>query len=193
MRGITCEWPADPAISFKSTDSPVNSTYSFSAGISSGAGNLRFEWNFGDGGTALGQDKVLHIFETGRSYTVTLTVSGEPCPVTREVVVSSLITTGQTLVVPPGDEDLTYLPLLLKAEGTDLTSLAHSDSAAQVSGLQGRIEAGQTILTWEPAAGVVTAYRVYRSSRPGPAHFSPLAELPAGVTRYVDTGAACGY
>ena len=193
VRGITCEWPADPAISFKSTDSPVNSTYSFSAGISSGAGNLRFEWNFGDGGTALGQDKVLHIFETGRSYTVTLTVSGEPCPVTREVVVSSLITTGQTLVVPPGDEDLTYLPLLLKAEGTDLTSLAHSDSAAQVSGLQGRIEAGQTILTWEPAAGVVTAYRVYRSSRPGPAHFSPLAELPAGVTRYVDTGAACGY
>jgi uncharacterized repeat protein (TIGR01451 family) len=107
VRGVTCEWPANPKITVSYPDlnqdgfepgKPVQ----FYGDVTAGSGHLYYSWDFGDGATLSGQ-RVLHTY-TGRGpYEITLTVKGDPCPITREVHAT-------TTLGRPG----VYLPLVVR-------------------------------------------------------------------------------
>jgi hypothetical protein len=110
----------------------------------------------------------------------------------------------RTVIIGTGlPDELTYLPLILKASatatGAETPALTQFElkvvagAPGQVTGLSGDFQSGGlTSLAWQlnPAADQLLGYRVYRSSQAGFA-FLRLADLPATATTYTDTGAAC--
>jgi uncharacterized repeat protein (TIGR01451 family) len=97
VRGLTCVWPANP--NFVTVPSPVVSTrktITFTGTIDEGTGPITYTWDFGDGKTSPGKvitqgQVVTHVFASEKVYTVTLTVTGEPCPIIRPVTVTRRI------------------------------------------------------------------------------------------------------
>lgn len=107
VRGLTCVWPADPA--FITEPSPfivAGKPVKFIGTIGDGSGLITYTWDFGDGVIGIGQT-ITHTFNSEQVYTVTLTVTGEPCPIVRPVTLTQAITIG----LPRK----TYLPLVTKS------------------------------------------------------------------------------
>jgi uncharacterized repeat protein (TIGR01451 family) len=105
VRGTTCGWPQHPDILFSilTTESPF--VVALTGTVFASASVITYAWNFGDGtGIVFGQN-VTHSYALANNYAVTLTVSGDACPQTREaVVIKSLNIFGPRV----------YLPLVLK-------------------------------------------------------------------------------
>jgi PKD repeat protein len=151
---------------------------------------LTFNWDFGDSSTGTGQ-LVQHIYAASNTYVVTLTVRGEPCPITEPAIVTATVVVGSG--VP---EKLLYLPLIFKSS-SDGTAVSALGRPAQVTGLSGSSQpgAGTTRLAWQPndAAQALSGYRIYRRSRTTEGAFRLWATVPADVTTYTDHTTACGY
>ncbi len=215
VRGITCVWPADPTITSKVGGVPTSTVginqqpLTFTGGIGAGTGVMTFTWQFGDGALAVqGQNDITHTYASDGVYTVTLKVTGEPCPTIHEVVATTFITINSSSL-PLSTTTGIYLPLILKDDlgTTAINSPAHSTSSGQaptqITGLSGRMGAGQTTLIWQPnpSSEQVLAYHIYRSSRRGPANFKLLAAVQAHstssgqapVNSYTDPTSACGF
>ena len=202
VRNLTCTWPDNPFIQLLSSGNtgPIR----FVGNVTAGQGVLTYTWNFGDNQPVENNQGQLieHIYSKPGVYTVTLIVTGEPCPVTREVITTRVIVVGGAVI---------YLPLIQRsgssAADTTETGLPAPDSPlihlttgaaapAQVAGLRGQIQFGEgtTRLTWDAnqADEAVLGYRVYRSPI-GTVAFQLLATTPADVTGYHDSTATCGY
>lgn len=196
IRSLTCQWPADPTITTRvgdqiTTSVRVNQQMIFNGGLSAGTGVMTFTWNLGDT-TITGQGNIPYTYAVAGTYPVTLTVVGEPCPTSREVMTRTLVT-----VLPVFDpQNTVYMPVVVKP-GTGATAVFDPNvpRPGQVTNFSGRVGAAGTELSWaaSPPAETVNAYRLYRSPRVGPAEFSLLDTVPASTTAYIDAAAHCGY
>ena len=196
IRSLTCQWPADPTITTRvsgqiTTTIMANQVMIFNGGLSAGTGVMTFTWNLGDV-LITGQGNIPYSYTVAGTYPVTLTVVGEPCPTSREVMTRTLVT-----VLPAIDPQGTiYLPLLVKpGTGATVTFDPSVPRPGQVRGFSGRVEAAGTELSWtaSPLADAAREYRLYRSPRLGPAEFSLLGTVPVSTTAYIDAAANCGY
>jgi uncharacterized repeat protein (TIGR01451 family) len=204
VRAITCVWPEEPAMrALPSLPDPggiwnmavdANTTIRFTGKIASGTGAIFYAWDFGDGQIKLGQ--VVEQSFTNGTYTVRMAVSGTPCPETRERATTVILKVGT------GQPDL-LLPMITvgtSAVTTTTTTVATAavvtgtlpSAAPQVTVLGGDVQANATAvwLRWEPPAGDVAAYHVYRGGRDDEAA-ALIAELPADATAYLDESAGC--
>src|SRR5579859_3396435 len=168
-RGTTCVWPQNPAMTI--SQNPISPTVpaGFFGSISAGTGALTYTWNFGDG---LPTDNVLgqvasHAYAQNGTYTVTLMVSGQPCPQNRDVVVKQRVT------VSNGQDFAEYLPLL-QGGSSSAGALAISHHTAGVA-------AAATIVP-DPMAGVAVNPSLVRPpTRPRPAAPASSPPLNAGA------------
>lgn len=205
VRNLACVWPENPSFTTQPV-SPLDAgvPIQFIGDIAQGSDAITFTWDFGDNSTnVITRGQVLqHTYATGGVYTVTLTVTGKSCPVSRSDTIALPLAIGIGSLLTP----TAYLPIIPNGSplgGTTTTSnpplsvlsldLA-SGSPAQVTGLLGYEPGdGTTRLEWaanDPADGVL-GYRIYRSPAGYPS-FQLAAEIPAAVTTYTDNEAACG-
>jgi hypothetical protein len=197
VRALTCFWPDNPEIIIQTTPPfSANTALDFTGMVTPTSGAVEFAWDFGDNTTGIGQE-LDHSYANG-TYVVTLTVTGQACPIARSVVTTRSVVIGSGL-----PDKLTYLPFVEKG-GTTATSVEAagqvkfeprtiSGAPGQVLGLTGAFLPGSpTQLTWQPnpAPDQVAGYRVYRSLQ-GSAIFKRLADLPATVTAYSDREVVC--
>jgi uncharacterized repeat protein (TIGR01451 family) len=88
VRGTTCVWPSDPQIYvIPSQNLRPRQVLRFVGVIGNGSGTIIYNWEFGDGTTGVGQT-ITHTFSSEGIYTVTLKISGAPCPTTRPITIS---------------------------------------------------------------------------------------------------------
>jgi uncharacterized repeat protein (TIGR01451 family) len=198
VRALTCEWPADVTISITVGGVPTytvaaSQTVRFTGGLGAGTGVMTFTWSLGDSSAAEVGQWVEHVYTVTGVYPVTLTVVGEPCPVIREGIATAVITVGAAIPQAPLTNTV-YLPFIIKPAGAGVTVIGVT-APTQVTGLRGRVRAGQTTLEWisNPPAEAIIGYHVYRSPRPGTAAFELIGTVPAAVTTYTDATADCGY
>ena len=191
VRATTCTWPGGPSISYTPSAPKVGDSVEFLGRVEEGVGALVFAWKFHDGTAKTGQ-KVFYLYTQAGTHPVTLTVTGEACPVTRAVLTKTTVAVGAapTPAGRPGERRRLYLPLILRS-GT-------GTAPPQLSGLQGSQDParGVTHLSWSPspADDSLLGYRVYRASRATPGEpFQVLDTLPADASSYTDQSAACGY
>jgi hypothetical protein len=197
VRGVTCQWPDDASIIVQPANPKPEEKAIFIGNVKKGSGVVTFIWDFGDTFTATGQ-VIQHSYPTNNTYTVTLTVRGEACPIAGKDSEVRLVKVGT------GVPNI-YLPLVLKngsgtpptvtgSETPILTIQTIPDAPSQVTGLAGssQLGVGTTTLTWQanPSEEGVLSYRVYRTNI-ADATFRLLAELPAEATTYTDNTAAC--
>jgi hypothetical protein len=196
VRALTCFWPDNPMIQ---TTSPYsrNVPLQFKGAIEQGSGPITFTWNFGN--VITNGQVTQHTFTANGTYSVVMTVTGAACPIAR-----SLVTT-QSVVIGTGVPDkLTYLPWIQKTgvatTAVELPALTDFElnivpgAPDQILNLSGSFQAGgPTHLAWQsnPITNQILGYRVYRSLQ-GSSAFKRLADLPATVTSYTDTGITCG-
>ena len=107
VRGLTCVWPANPNFTTEPASLAANIRIKFIGTLGAGSGAITYTWNFGDGGSGIGQT-VTHTFTSDKIYTITLRVIGQPCPITRPVTVTRPITVGRPL------NHALYLPLVAR-------------------------------------------------------------------------------
>jgi uncharacterized repeat protein (TIGR01451 family) len=195
VQALTCEWPADASIRITVNDVLTNTvaasqTIKLQSGIGAGTGVLTYTWDLGDGTTQV-MNWVEHKYTTPGTYTVALTITGEPCPVVREAMATALVVVQEATTSQPLSNSL-YLPLILRPGGV---SGAVAGAPSQVSGLRGRMRSSQTTLMWtpNPAAEAVLGYHVYRSPRPGTGDFELIATVASDAASYTDATAGCGY
>jgi uncharacterized repeat protein (TIGR01451 family) len=194
VRGLTCEWPEDPSIEYKTSGSlpQPNVPIEFTGDVAGGSGVLTFIWNFGDGTKEVSGQVVRHEYTKDDTYTVTLTVDGVPCPIPGRASSSRRISVGTAAL-----DERVYLPLILKSSSGGTTACMLVRRPAQVTRLSGSSQPGDgvTHLAWKPndASEAITRYRIYRRSRTEEGAFQLLATVPGSVTTYTDEAAACGY
>jgi uncharacterized repeat protein (TIGR01451 family) len=191
VRGLSCQWPGGLSIQFDKPHPAVGEAVRMEGTAALGSGVLTFTWDFGDTVTATGQ-VVRHAYSENGTYTVTLTVSGEKCPITEPAVKTGIIVVGTGTM-----DKRVYLPLILKSSPGGAAMNAMMVRPAQVTGLSGSSQPGDgvTHLAWKPngASGAITGYRIYRRLRTEEGAFQLLATVPASLTTYTDETAACGY
>lgn len=113
VRATTCSWPANPTITITPSDPAVGERVQFEGKIDPGGiGSFRFHWDLGPA-EKTGQS-VYYPYESSGTYTVTLTVTGEDCPLTRPVVATELLDVlpVRSILGAPGH---VYLPLALRS------------------------------------------------------------------------------
>ncbi len=106
IRGTSCVWPSNPFMLVIPTAPTPGVAASFIGGVSAGTGALTYTWDFGGGSLVNGQ-VAQHTFPANGSFPVTLTVSGEACPLTRPVILTQYIPVGTGQPNP-----MIYLPLV---------------------------------------------------------------------------------
>jgi hypothetical protein len=203
IRNTSCTWPEDASFTTQPTTIAPNQPFTLTGMLGQfDEGQTTFNWNFGGGTSKLGQ-VVQHSFLFDGTYVITLTVTQEPCPVTRPTIFVGTVVVG-TGIFP----ELTFLPIIVKSgtgatslpplteaeENAPLLSLSFSPAApGQVEGLRGKFANGVTQLEWQasPPEEGVAGYRVYRTEA-GQVRFRLLAEVSAGSAGYTDSEASCG-
>jgi uncharacterized repeat protein (TIGR01451 family) len=198
VSSLTCQWPEGAWIKVVPdlVTYTVGSSIRFEGYVVAGSGHLTFTWNFSDDSALVNSQVLHHQFDAPGNYLVTLTVSGEPCPTTREVAASR----GIVVSGPPVMTYTLYLPLIV-GDGTASSpppvsglGLTVPGAPGQPTDLTGRIHAGGTTLEWAASRTTeqVLGYRVYRAPRSGGQPFRLLATLPATQTSYTDSHTICG-
>ncbi len=194
VRSTTCFWAETAGMIYSPTLPIEKQTIAFAGGQVGGSGSITFSWQFGDGVTRIGQ-LVTHSYTVAGNYTVTLTVVGAACPITRPLSINMPVT------VSAGPPVYTlYMPVIANGANVPKSAMKVSapafDLSQQVTALSGEMDDGQLRLAWQPPASTGSAgaqpdgYRVYRStSKDGRVL---LAEAPAAQTNYTDAAAACG-
>ncbi len=206
VRKLQCIWPDNASIEYQGPITP-NVSVRFEGDITNGEGQEFFSWDFGDNTAVVQAQDLNHTYVNNGIYTITLTVGGPDCPVTREAVTITQVIVGESFT------ETIYLPVILKSSdagassSTSITAPAITepdiamldfapDAPAQVTGLQGNIQAkeGTTRLEWRPNPpdDPALGYRVYRSTV-GEGVFRQLADVPADMTTYTDATATCGH
>ncbi len=109
IRATTCTWPELPSFTTNPAHPWPNIDTEFTGRVrpNNGYESLSWVWDFGDGITTTGQE-VNHTYLTADFYTVVMTVTGKPCPTTREAVATAIIQVGNPLPYK------TYLPLVMR-------------------------------------------------------------------------------
>jgi uncharacterized repeat protein (TIGR01451 family) len=107
VRGTSCTWPENPRIYYYPINPPPNAPVNFIGTVDAGSGALAFVWDFGDGGDFGFGQTIQHTFAQSAMQVVTLTVTGEACPINRERVATTLVAVG--IGVP---EYRIYMPLI---------------------------------------------------------------------------------
>jgi len=184
VRATACEWPNTASLKPTVVEralTPVEFIGSVQA-----TGLVTFEWDFGDGNKGVGQ-RTYHQYAHDGTYPVTLTVTGQPCPVTRPLVITTNVRVG-TGISPTR----LYLPVIYGGGAPAAVRSTEVAPPPPVTNLMGDERANGTILSWDPPvdAGAVTAYRIYRQI--GDGEFVRLARLSAGSTSYRDAAVHCG-
>jgi len=200
VRNTSCLWPqgASTTVVQPSSSITVGTKLRFWGAVQEwGPDVITYTWDFG-GSTAQGEF-VDHTFSSTGTKTITMTVSQPPCPNTRlDFAITSLWVTGTVNSTLNGSNTV-YLPLVMNSGASSTAQPAPSLNLAsaalpQVTGLQGQVEAGDTVLAWDPVFPVTDdgGYRLYRA-RAGTINYQLLAELPASETTFTDKGVTCGY
>jgi hypothetical protein len=197
VRALTCVWPAGATFTVNPTPTiPVSTPIRFEGFVTAATGNTVFAWDFGDGATAYGQF-AYHTFAPDGRYTVRMTVTTDPCPVTRPAYASTRITVG----TPP--TYTLYLPRV--GRSAILAALRPADPviapgrsqvpAFQVDRLIGQVSKEGTRLSWDAAIApsLLKAYRVYRRALDARGPFELLVEVPPQVLEIRDANVTCGY
>jgi uncharacterized repeat protein (TIGR01451 family) len=196
VRNLNCVWPEDALITYQP---PVTAgvTAVFSGSVTAYSSQVFFAWDFGDGNPPPDTGWMMpHIYSTGGTYVITMTVTGNACPVVRSTFATATVTVAPRVLWA----NTFHLPIILKSGAGGAASSAVWGAGVamplhQVSGLEGNVRAGEgTLLRWQPGAAsdAVLGYRVYRS-RIGPLDFQLLAEVPPDTADYTDATAMCGY
>lgn len=202
VRPIVCSWPANVTINYDPANPGLNEIIRFDGETTKnigGVGSLIFTWDFGDGSTPSDSTvSIQHVYTSTGIYSVTLRVTGDPCPVVPyEAVAMRTIAIGVSTGTLTGS---IYLPIIQKG-GVGTTGLetynlsVTPDSPPQVTGLSGTTQPDQriTVLSWQPTtpAEAILGYRIYRQTAEE-TDYQRLADLPANSTFYTDDTASCG-
>jgi len=210
VRAITCVWPESPQLlpsSVLETGSAgdgfdylvaPNTDIRFTGKVGSGTGALTYNWDFGNGATALGQVATA-MFRDG-TYKVRMAVTGQPCPQTREraVTVTLKVGTGNgDLLLPAlfgGNKVVTSTTAAISRPISDVVQSAALTSTApstlpQVEGVAGDMQAnnGALWLRWSPYSGAAQHLHLYRVDPDADSLTTGrqlVAELPIGATAY---------
>ncbi|GIV84418.1 MAG: hypothetical protein KatS3mg052_1425 [Candidatus Roseilinea sp.] len=197
VRATSCVWPQNPAFSWTPYNPAPGQSTQFMAIIGGGSGQITYTWDFGNGQTRVGQ-VVQMSFTLSNTYQVRLSVTGTPCPQTRESITMSAVPVGSG--VPPYR---IYLPRVARASASMMAlasaALAPPATPANPEGVGALIGetdpvAGVTRLRWSAPEGAASpdGYRVYRVDFDQPPR--PLATLGPDAMSFDDTtpGAGCG-
>ncbi len=118
IQATTCELPfgagwSTLALANGQTTFQVNDVVNFVGSVTA-KGTLTFTWDFGPGTVpqVTSGENIPHTFPANGIYTVTVSVIGEPCPITREAIFSNKIVIGS----PTGNKR-TYLPVIGRSTG----------------------------------------------------------------------------
>lgn len=121
VRGLSCYWPADAEIITTPISPTLGEEVVFEGQVTSASGPVNYRWNFGDGKTATGW-QISHTYRANGTYTVTLHVYGEACPIARPAFAQREIDVRGHLV---------YLPLVTQnytATASTTTASPHTRS-----------------------------------------------------------------
>ncbi len=193
VRALTCIWPSGASVTVAPTPTIASGvSVRFDGFVAAASGNTVFKWQFGDGTTAYGQYSI-HTFPRDGRYTVRLTVITDPCPVSRPVSASAVVTVGTPTTF------VQYLPRVARslAFGAMPSAVAAAPNPApafQVDQLTGTVADGFTRLRWAAAVSpdLLKAYRVYRRALGTRDPFALLAEVSPRTLEAADLGATCG-
>lgn len=207
VRNLSCVWPESATITYQPvTTVAVGEVMTFTGSAIGGgdgpAGQIFYNWDFGNG--VISQGVIMfHSFSMTGTPTVSLTVTGSPCPVTRPDFISTTILVGDvgfsgpltgTVFLPIIQKSGSASPISAPATQTisDFGSMAQNPGLSQITELIGELQAGQTRLQWSPgpADQAILGYRIYRAPA-GTVAFQLLAEVPASQTGYTDNQ-SCG-
>lgn len=125
VRETTCKWSTDPAITITTTQPLTipNTWIYFTARSNRGTRSILYTWNFGDGTPEVIDSgiatPITHSYAISGLYTVQLSISGEPCPVNRNITT--------TLQLKIGNPAMFYLPLVSKAASLGVMALSQPE------------------------------------------------------------------
>ena len=121
VRATTCIWPSGLSMEITPNPADVGEMVEFLGLLDEGSGILSFGWDLGDDETLSGQ-LIHHRYDRAGTYTVTLTVTGEPCPVARSVMATGTLVVESSTGSSGGGsgENRLYLPLILRQGAVDL-------------------------------------------------------------------------
>ena len=111
VRGLDCYWPAGASILTDPLTPTLGAETIFEGRVAFANGPVTYHWDFGDGETAVGW-RVPHTYATNGTYTVTLQVYGEACPIARPAFIEKQLEVSGALI---------YLPLVMR-NYTDTTT-----------------------------------------------------------------------
>lgn len=214
VRGTSCYWPIDPAIEITSRagvptteDSYANLNQMRLTGkIAQGSGVIHYKWHVDSPTQTVASKQGQRIdfrefnvpFDTNQTYTVTLMVTGDPCPITREV------STHQQMPIPRA-----YLPIIAsndtsadQTEQQALTTIAAETqkvdrfpaNLAQVTGLRGTENNKLIDLAWDAYQEHqnILGFHVYRGLHNSPEEsYTLIATLPANTIHFTDSAPLC--
>ncbi|MCS7060119.1 MAG: FG-GAP-like repeat-containing protein [Anaerolineae bacterium] len=202
LRATTCLWPERPAFTWTPFNPAPRQTTQFMAVVGGGSGPITYTWDFGNGQTRVGQ-VVQMSFTLSNTYQVRLSVTGAPCPQTREVLTATQVVVGSG--VPAAR---LYLPIVARQSSNLLMRGMAADTQlitappvepGRINELTGETDpqTGLVRLRWvAPTSADGTAYpdgyRVYRVDADDVPRV--LAELGAASLSFDDKspGAGCG-
>lgn len=203
VRGTTCNWPDKGDILYNQVffGKPIE----FTGFVAVGSGTINYVWDFGDG-TVLdtGSQIVYHTFADPGRHLITMTVTGDPCPISKPLVITKTVLAGGLIFLPVVMNNYSYtisstIPTsrALSVGPAYNLSQASDNGPAPITGLKGEVDLIEqtTRLTWP--AGLpedqIEAYYIYRRGRSRNAKFERLAILPSDNTFYLDKDATCSY
>jgi uncharacterized repeat protein (TIGR01451 family) len=189
IRATSCVWPQGPSFSMIPSTLQPGSAATFVGSILSGTGAMTYTWDFGDGTPLVNGQVVAHTFQSNNTYTVTMTVQGQPCPVTRPLLLSKPIVIGTG--VP--DAKL-YLPLVMREPASSAGSASSATNAAEAAleaaitarpAAAGRASASGTLAAAEAASAAASRSEIVTpASEPWQGGPAPAAGLLAAASEY---------
>jgi hypothetical protein len=95
VRALTCLWPESPSISYAPINPALNTAVSFYGFALNASGSVTYTWDFGDGSPMVNAGFLAkHTYVSNGAYTVTLSITGEACPVARTIVAATNVHAG---------------------------------------------------------------------------------------------------
>jgi uncharacterized repeat protein (TIGR01451 family) len=186
VRNLSCAWPEGVTLLTPSSIVSGEESSLFEGYVTeAGSGGVYFSWDFGDGTAAESGQLIKHTYTMSGTFVVTLTVTGDACPIAR----STFATTTVFVTATEATGNFYYMPIIM-AGNTTSADLLPTAPPAQVAGLRGESLPGGTLRLEWPAAETAQGYRLYRAG--GGGSFELWADLPATPTTYTDTAATCG-
>ncbi len=176
VRGTWCTWPTNASFVVDPLVPVPGAPTLFTGTVEAGSGVLNYGWDFGDGGVDVGQF-AQHTYALTGTYTVRLTVTGDPCPITRESVAKTQVYPGG---YPANLNQRLYLPLVSRFNSSANASSANNATPTTA--------APSTATATATAQNTATASATPRATNsPTPSNTPTNSPLPVNTSKPTST------